>query len=279
MEEAIALRPDFTRARQELERVAPGTNRAANENELSLLQSESAKAPGRLDLMQSLGEAAVRAGQYDLAIYTYQKLLDGIDPASDARGDIYLKLGDTYLRKGDSPAALQALEQARKLSPGNRRVAGPLLVLLEAAGRHTEAAQLRTEIASARENQAALTTQFLNDEIRSAEQRLADLQGSPSRDAESIRQAEFRLAEIRRRAAAAAQVQQPAGRVLESIYVAGMSEVLKQQLHLPVHVGDTLTEDTLGATYSTVKILDGSLEVRFTVQDNGKVRLVIDGRK
>ena len=276
IEEAIALRPDFTRARLALERLTPGTGGAVNEAELARLQSESAKAPDRLDLLQSLGSAAVRAGKYDLAIYEFQKLLDRTDQPSEARGEIYLKLGDAYLRKGDSPAAIEALQKARELTPNNRLVFGPLLTLLDAAGRHSDADQLRTEIESVTAHQAELTTQFLNDEVAAAEKRLADLRSQPSQDIEAIRQAENQMLELKQKASVLLHLQQPAGRVLESIFVAGMSEAMKQQFRVPVHVGDTLTQDTIAATYSAVKdFFDSSLDLRFLVLENGRVRLVI----
>jgi len=275
IEEAIALRPDFIRARQALERLSPGTGGGVNEDDLARLQSESAKAPDRLDLLQSMGNAAVRAGKYDLAIYAFQKLLDRTDQASEARGELYLKLGDVYLRKGDSPAAIQALQKARELSPNNRLVFGPLLTLLEATGRHAEANQLRTEIEAVAARQTEMTTQFLNDEVAAAEKRLTDLRRQPSQDIEAIRQAEFQLVELKRKASASLHSQQPAGRVLESIFVAGMTEAIRQQFRVPVHVGDTLTQDTIGATYSAVKLFDSSLDLRFLVLENGRVRLVI----
>jgi beta-lactamase regulating signal transducer with metallopeptidase domain/uncharacterized protein HemY len=275
IEEAIALRPDFIRARQALERLPSGTVGDANEDELARLQSESAKAPDRLDLLQSMGNAAVRKGKYDLAIYAFQKLLDRTGESSEARGEIYLKLGDAYLRKGDSPAALEALQKAHELAPGNRLVFGPLLTLLDAAGRHAEANQLRAELESVTAHQAQMTTRFLNDEVAAGENRLTDLRRQPSQDIEAIRQAENELLELKGEQSASLQLQQPAGRVLESIFVAGMTEAMRQQLHMPVHVGDTLTQDTIGATYSAVKLFDSGLDVRFLVLENGRVRLMV----
>ncbi|HEY1496602.1 MAG TPA: M56 family metallopeptidase [Candidatus Solibacter sp.] len=275
IEEAIALRPDFIRARQALERLSPGIGGAVNEDELARLQSESAKAPDRLDLLQSMGNLAVRAGKYDLAIYAYQKLLDRAGEPSESRGEIYLKLGDAYLRKGDSPAALDALQKAHELAPNNRLVFGPLITLLNASGRHAESNQLRAQIESAQIRQTETTTQFLTDAVSFAEKRLANLRRQPSQDIDAIRQAENELLELKAKASASLQLQQPAGRVLESIFVAGMTEAMKQQFRVPVHVGDTLTQDTIGATYSAVKLFDSSLDVRFLVQENGRVRLVI----
>jgi tetratricopeptide (TPR) repeat protein len=226
-----------------------------------------------------MGNTAVRAGKYDLAIYAFQKLLDRTGESSEARGEIYLKLGDAYLRKGDSPAALEALQKAHELAPGNRLVPGPLLTLLDAAGRHAEADQLRAELESVTAHQAQMTTRFLNDGVAAAENRLADLRRQPSQDIDAIRQAENQLLELKAKASASQQLQQPAGRILESIFVAGMSEAVRQQFRVPVHIGDTLTQDTIGATYSAVKLFDSSLDVRFLVLENGRVRLVVGSRQ
>jgi Flp pilus assembly protein TadD len=274
IEEAIALRPDFTRARQELERLAPGTGQPVNKDELARLQSESASAPDRLDLLQATGNAAVRAGRYDLAIYAYQKLLDRTISPAEARGEIYLRLGDAYLRSGDAPAATQALLKARELAPNNRLVFGPLLTLLNASGRNAEADQLRTEIESTEKIQSGLTTQFLNEEADAAEKRLASLRSQPSQDAEAIRQAELQVAEIKHKASASLQPG-PAGRILESIFVTGMNAAMQQQLRVPVHIGETLSQDIIAATYSAVKLFDSALDLRFLEMENGRVRLVI----
>jgi beta-lactamase regulating signal transducer with metallopeptidase domain/Flp pilus assembly protein TadD len=261
IERAIALRPDFIRARQALERLGSPSAKPGNED--ALAQS------------RSLGDAAVRAGNYDLAIYEYQRLLDRTDLASGVRGDIYLRIGDACLRKGDSGAAIQAMAKAHELSPGNRLVLGPLIVLLDAAGRHSEAAQLRAESESEQASRAAMTSQFLREELAAAERQMEALRGAPQPDVSAIQQAESQLAELQRKLAASVQVPQPAGRVLEAINFVGISEATRPQLQLPVHIGDTLTVDNVGATYSAAKILDESLDVRFTVLENGKARLVI----
>ena len=151
MEEAIRLRPDFARARQELAKLDPTVAQPG--------------AASELDAMLAAGNAAVRAGKYDEAIYTFQKMLDRMDQASNERGDIYLRLGESYLRKGDMGAAIQALEKARELSPDNRVALSALITALEAGGRSAEALQLREEAEGIRRNREALTTKFLKDEM------------------------------------------------------------------------------------------------------------------
>jgi tetratricopeptide (TPR) repeat protein len=96
------------------------TNMAQNKTgeALKILQAESDKAPNRLDLLLAIGNTAVRAGKLDFAIQTFNKLLEQVGDGAK-QGDIYLRLGETYRRKGDSTASIQALQKARELLPDN----------------------------------------------------------------------------------------------------------------------------------------------------------------
>ena len=76
---------------------------------LKLLQSESDKAPGRIDLLLSLANVAVRAGKYDFAIQTYDRMLVLTDKSLKA-GDIYMRIGETYRRKGDANNAIDVFK-------------------------------------------------------------------------------------------------------------------------------------------------------------------------
>jgi tetratricopeptide (TPR) repeat protein len=106
---------------------------------LALLQAESDKAPTRMDLLLAMGNTAVRAGKYDLAIATFNKLQSQLDKGSKAQGDLYLRIGETYRRKGDLNAAVQALQNARQSLPENTIVLGTLALTLDGAGRRPEA--------------------------------------------------------------------------------------------------------------------------------------------
>jgi tetratricopeptide (TPR) repeat protein len=68
---------------------------------IQVLQSELAKDPKRNDLQMALGNLAVRAGNFDLAIAQFQTVLNELDKNSKARGDVYFRLGVT-LRKGET---------------------------------------------------------------------------------------------------------------------------------------------------------------------------------
>jgi tetratricopeptide (TPR) repeat protein len=109
---------------------------------LALLQSEAEKTPSRLDFRLAAGNTAVRAGRYDLAIAEYNKVLSGIEKDSRASGDVYLRLGETYRRKGDLGGAVGALQKAREQLPGNTTVLSTLALTLDAAGRKQEARQV-----------------------------------------------------------------------------------------------------------------------------------------
>jgi tetratricopeptide (TPR) repeat protein/peroxiredoxin len=107
---------------------------------LKLLQTETHKAPNRVDLLLAMGNTAVRAGKYDFAIQTFTKALVQVKTESE-KGDIYLRLGQTYRRKGDLHKAIASLADARKMLPGNITVLSTLALVLDTAGRKPEARQ------------------------------------------------------------------------------------------------------------------------------------------
>ncbi len=120
------------------------TNMAENKPDaaIALLQAESAKAPNRIDLLVALGNTEVRAGKFDSAIQTFQKVLPMVDKNDKAQGDIYLRIGETYRRKGDLTNAVQALQKARQTMPSNVTVLSTLALTLDGAGRRKEARQV-----------------------------------------------------------------------------------------------------------------------------------------
>ena len=108
---------------------------------LALLQAEAAKAPSRVDLQMALGNTAVRAAKYDLALATYQKLLNQTEKGSAAQGEVYLRTGETYRRMGNTAEAIGALNKARETLPNSVAVLNTLAMVLEAAGRNPEAGE------------------------------------------------------------------------------------------------------------------------------------------
>jgi tetratricopeptide (TPR) repeat protein len=119
------------------------TNMAQNKTDeaLKILQAEIEKAPNRLDLQLAIGNTAVRAGKLDFAIQTFNKLVEQVDNGAK-QGDVYLRLGETYRRKGDSAAAIRELQKAREFLPDNVVVLNTLAMVLDQAGRKPEAAQV-----------------------------------------------------------------------------------------------------------------------------------------
>jgi tetratricopeptide (TPR) repeat protein len=120
------------------------TNMAQNKPDaaLALLQAESDKAPSRVDLLVALGNTAVRAGKWDFAVQTYQRALGLLSKDPKSQGDIYLRIGETYRRKGDLSSAVQALQKARETMPQNTIVLSTLALTLDGAGRRAEAKQV-----------------------------------------------------------------------------------------------------------------------------------------
>src|ERR1035441_6322174 len=118
------------------------TNMAQNKTEeaLKLLQAESDKSPGRVDLLLSMANVAVRAGKYDFAIQTYERILGQMDK-SVKPGEIYLRIGETYRRKGDANNAIKALQKARETLPDKPELLATLGLVLDGASRKPEAKQ------------------------------------------------------------------------------------------------------------------------------------------
>jgi tetratricopeptide (TPR) repeat protein len=108
---------------------------------LQVLQQELAKDPKNSDLRIALGNIAVRSGNFDMGIAQFQKVLETLDKNSKARGQVYLRIGETYRRKGDLGGAVAALYKAKEALPENSIVAGTLAQALDTAGRKPEAVQ------------------------------------------------------------------------------------------------------------------------------------------
>jgi tetratricopeptide (TPR) repeat protein len=109
---------------------------------LARLQAESAKAPARMDLVLAMGNTAVRAGKYDQAISYFQRVLDSLDKNARQRGDLYLRIGETCRRKGDLAGAIAAFQKARESIPDNVILLSTLALVLDSAGRWSEARQV-----------------------------------------------------------------------------------------------------------------------------------------
>jgi tetratricopeptide (TPR) repeat protein len=106
---------------------------------MNRLRGEIAASPERLDLVLELGNAAVGAGQLDLALENFRQVLEHLEPDSRGAGDLHLRIGETYRRKGDLAAAIGALTRASELLPDQPVVMGTLALVLDGYGRKAEA--------------------------------------------------------------------------------------------------------------------------------------------
>jgi Flp pilus assembly protein TadD len=108
---------------------------------LAVLQTGRAQ-PADDDALRQLlaeGNAAVQAGQFDTAVARFQAVLEQLEPDSSTAGDLQLRLGETYRRKGDLDSAVRALTRANEILPGNATVIGTLALTLDSAGNRAEA--------------------------------------------------------------------------------------------------------------------------------------------
>ena len=105
---------------------------------MSLLEAESAKAPSRLDLIEALGNTAVRIEKLDLGISYFQKAINGV-PDERRRGPLYVKIGEVCRRKGDLSNAIAYLQKAHQAMPDNAAAMTQLAMVLDGAGRWNEA--------------------------------------------------------------------------------------------------------------------------------------------
>jgi tetratricopeptide (TPR) repeat protein len=97
---------------------------------VQVVEVEALKNPKRLDLESALGNTLISAGQVDKGIATFQDLLTKI---SDARqqSDLWTRVGEAYLRKGDRQQAINAIEKARQGQPSNANLTVDLAMLYE----------------------------------------------------------------------------------------------------------------------------------------------------
>jgi tetratricopeptide (TPR) repeat protein len=103
------------------------------------LRQEIAANPERLDLVLALGNTAAGAGKFEMAIASFQKVLENLEPESEGAGYLHLRIGETYRRKGDAEAAIASLTRASTLLPDRPAVLGTLALVLDGSGKKEEA--------------------------------------------------------------------------------------------------------------------------------------------
>jgi len=97
---------------------------------VQLVEAEAQKKPANLDLQREVGNAQMSAGQYDRAIVTYRALLAKVtEPRQQA--DLWTRIGESYLRKGDVQESINSLEKAHQGQPNNTVLTTNLGMLYE----------------------------------------------------------------------------------------------------------------------------------------------------
>ena len=119
---------------------------------LGLLQKEAQRLPDRPELQLALGNVAVKAENYGLAVSQFQKLLQKEllkqRPDEALVAGLYLRLGETYRRMGNINLALANLRKAVEKAP-QPQSEGPkvqLSIMLDGLGQRNEARQLYQDI-------------------------------------------------------------------------------------------------------------------------------------
>jgi Flp pilus assembly protein TadD len=104
------------------------------EKSVQLVEAEARKKPANLDLQREVGNAEVNAGQYDKAIMTYQGLMAKVSEPR-LQSDLWNRIGETYLRKGDVQQSINSLEKARQGQPNNTSLTTNLGQLYDQQGK------------------------------------------------------------------------------------------------------------------------------------------------
>jgi len=100
------------------------------EKSVQIVELEAQKNPANVDLQRELGSAQVNARQFDKAIGTYGALMPGVvEPRQ--RGDLWSRIGEAYLRKGDIEQSVNSMEKARAAQPDNTGFTTNLAMLYE----------------------------------------------------------------------------------------------------------------------------------------------------
>ena len=108
---------------------------------MTVLQNDSRKAPNRMDIQILMGITARQEGKYADSLAYFNRVLNGLDKKSKTRADIYLQIADTYRVQGDRDNAIANTIKAREILPENEILLQGLGILLNGAGRKSEARQ------------------------------------------------------------------------------------------------------------------------------------------
>lgn len=117
-----------------------GTNRY--DEAIRLLQDDLKDNPERSFYRLALGNVAVRAGKYDLAIQEYGKLM----AKNPNNFDVQVRKAEAHRLKGEVDKAISEFQRARDLNPNDATAYVRLALLYESQGRRNEARPLYEQI-------------------------------------------------------------------------------------------------------------------------------------
>jgi tetratricopeptide (TPR) repeat protein len=109
---------------------------------ISTLKTESDKAPARLDLQVAIADVASRSGRYAMALEYYQRVADSLEKGAKQRADIFVRMGETYRRKGDLQNSIASMRKAAEIQPESVPVLSTLALALDQAGQWSEASKV-----------------------------------------------------------------------------------------------------------------------------------------
>ena len=98
-----------------------------------------AASPERLDLVLALGNSGSPGGRVRDGDRELREGAGNVEPDSREAGDLYLRMGETYRRKGDAESAIASLTWASQLLPDQPVVMGTLALVLDGSGKKEEA--------------------------------------------------------------------------------------------------------------------------------------------
>lgn len=111
-----------------------------NVEALTVLQSEVARNPARLDILFAFVRIAVQENAYDLALSALASALEGPWDAR-RRGELYFRMGELYRQKSDPGASVASFRKAKELLPEDTNAKIQLAQALAASGQDVEASQ------------------------------------------------------------------------------------------------------------------------------------------
>jgi tetratricopeptide (TPR) repeat protein len=106
---------------------------------IQLLRAEAKKYPRNPDFQMAIGELAMKAAKYDLALEEFLSALNQVNRYSKPAGDLYFHIGEAYLSKGEADFAIIFLRQAKELLPKNSSILATLASALDHAGQNEAA--------------------------------------------------------------------------------------------------------------------------------------------